>query len=205
MNTPDNVKSFIIDGVNVEIGLNRSGGRIKSYKKILSSFHSDVTNKVKEIETCYSCKDILLYTTYVHGLKTALANIGAVKLSETSKTLEDAGNVKDWDYISNHNDAFINQLKSLLESVDNFLNSFSINSDKADFDQKEILLSLNKLKQGIDDYDFNIIKKSTIVLEKYEELPNIGRCIKSILKKITIGEYDAIVSEIDKLIKKINN
>jgi CheY-like chemotaxis protein len=57
--------------------------------------------------------DIVLYTTTVHGLKSALANIGETELSEFAFELEKAGRARDLGVVIDKTPAFIKQLESL--------------------------------------------------------------------------------------------
>jgi HPt (histidine-containing phosphotransfer) domain-containing protein len=61
--------------------------------------------------------DFLLYATTVHGLKSALANIGEAKLSEFAFELEKAGRTRNLDAVIDKTPAFIRKLESLIEKL----------------------------------------------------------------------------------------
>jgi len=108
---------IFIKGVNVDKGLASARGRLKSYVKFLEVFCREGTEKHDNIEASVADKDILLYTTYAHGLKSASHIIGADEFSNTAEMLEIAGNNGDWDYIHAHNEKFLTELKTLVENV----------------------------------------------------------------------------------------
>jgi CheY-like chemotaxis protein len=63
-------------------------------------------------------KDIETYKITVHGIKSALANIGEAELSETAHRLEQAAAEKNIELMAQETPAFINALKSLIEKLD---------------------------------------------------------------------------------------
>jgi HPt (histidine-containing phosphotransfer) domain-containing protein len=62
-------------------------------------------------------KDIELYEVTVHGIKSALANIGKTELSKTALRLEQAGIEKNLAVMAKETPALINALKSLTEEL----------------------------------------------------------------------------------------
>ncbi|MCL2102370.1 MAG: ATP-binding protein, partial [Fibromonadales bacterium] len=80
-----------IEGIDVEKGIAMSGGIPEYYMRTLCVFYKDGMQKIEEIKRCLEANDYLLYTTYVHALKSATASIGASDLSKTAKELEIAG------------------------------------------------------------------------------------------------------------------
>ena len=86
-------------------------------------FLLDAENAVNKFEELYAKinaldeKDIESYEITVHGIKSALANIGETKLSETAYRLEQAAIEKNLAVITGETRAFIDALKSLIEKM----------------------------------------------------------------------------------------
>ena len=111
------ISEISIEGIDVSKGMESARGRIKFYKMLLNTYHGDGAETCANIETSLKNRDLILYTTYVHGLKSASDVVGAEKISDASKLLEDAGNRGDWDYIEKHNSDFLAEYKKLLENI----------------------------------------------------------------------------------------
>jgi CheY-like chemotaxis protein/nitrogen-specific signal transduction histidine kinase len=62
-------------------------------------------------------EDIKSYIIAAHGIKSALANIGETELSEFAFLLEQAGETRKLDVITDRTPAFINELQSLAERL----------------------------------------------------------------------------------------
>ena len=65
----------------------------------------------------YRESDVKNYITIVHGMKSALANIGEAKLSEVAFKLEIAGRDGDLDTVKNHVPAFIHMLEAVVTKL----------------------------------------------------------------------------------------
>jgi len=74
----------------------------------------EFSGKINELEE----KDIELYEITVHGMKSALANIGEAELSEKARELEQAAIEKNIEKMSNGTPSFLSELKSLIEKMD---------------------------------------------------------------------------------------
>jgi len=110
-----------ISGINVQKGLSSARGRAKIFIRFLETFYKEGNEKYPEIEASFNNRDTHLYTTYVHGLKSAAQIIGAEEFSRQAELLEVAGNNSDWDYISANNADFLQSLKALLKNIDTAL------------------------------------------------------------------------------------
>ena len=108
-----------IDDLDINKGIVLSGGTAESYREALSAFCEDGLEKINEIKTSLEGENLPLYTTCIHGLKSAAATIGASGLSETAKVLEMAGKREDLTFIEAHNDKFLKTLEILLGKIKN--------------------------------------------------------------------------------------
>jgi CheY-like chemotaxis protein len=106
-----------IAGVDVSVGLSRVGGSEECYLSLLEVFLNDVKHRLALLEKPTS-DTLKAFTTHVHALKSALANIGALALSESSGLLEAAGHRGDTSFIYEHLDNFRTGLFSLSAQID---------------------------------------------------------------------------------------
>ena len=88
-------------------------GSAESFMSVLTVFHKTAKDKADEIEELYNKDDIQNYTIKVHALKSSARIIGAYKLSEMAKKLEDAGKSGDDDFIRDNTDALLLRYRDL--------------------------------------------------------------------------------------------
>ena len=200
-----NTTDFLIDGINIEKGLLMTGGNLEVYHEILTIFYKDNLQKVNEIEVCAADKNISLYTIYVHGLKSAAANIGAEKLSKDFAALEAAANQADWDYINKNNTECLSELKKILGNINNVLSEIVPSSQTQDIsvDIRKLSAALNELKRGLSEFDSEAIDRGTDALAEYSKAGDMGQSIENILHSSIKGEYKAAISSIDILLREL--
>ncbi|MCL2415404.1 MAG: Hpt domain-containing protein [Defluviitaleaceae bacterium] len=183
------------------------------YLRVLGIFQREGMQKLQDISKCFANRDLGLYITYVHALKSASANIGAEELSQASAKLENAGKQGDWDYISKHNKGFLKQLNNILESIGNSLKPESrFLNIEASINNCDLIESLRIFKQALIECNPAIIKKTAQKLRKYSDTwgnnaddvtVSINIQLKEILYNKTTGAYDVAVSMIDNLLHSL--
>ncbi len=84
----------VILGLDVEAGIRYSGSQ-KLFISLLGDYYKLIDTKTKKISQCLSDGMIRDLTIEVHALKNTSRMIGALKLSDMFKELEDLGNAED--------------------------------------------------------------------------------------------------------------
>ena len=102
-------------------------------------------------ETDIEKNDIKLFTTTVHAMKSALANIGELEKSMFALELEKAGRSGDTNYIKAHIDEFLEALESLIDK----LTPEETDDDDSDIQEDTGLLreQLEKIMTACEEYD----------------------------------------------------
>jgi signal transduction histidine kinase/DNA-binding response OmpR family regulator len=80
-----------IEGVDIALGIDMTGGSEANYIEVLTLFHKDAAERLETLREEPGEVELPLFTTHVHALKSASASIGATALSELAARLEDAG------------------------------------------------------------------------------------------------------------------
>ncbi|MDR2577323.1 MAG: response regulator [Chitinispirillales bacterium] len=195
--------NIVIDGVDVGKGIILSGGNVANYLRTITMFYEDGFEKTEEIKRCLSMEDLQLYTTHVHGLKSASASIGATVLSETARELEDAGKKGDMAYINSYTPKLLMELESLLRNIGRFVNDMKAGKGGGEANVETLAAELVRLRSALDNFDSEMIDQVTLVLQGYEDAADLGGEVKAILQDVLIGEYEEAVSLIDKLLERL--
>jgi len=196
--TNEEINSNIeIDGVDVKKGISMMGGSVKNYLQTLAVFHKDGIQKIGEIKKCLETDNYPLYTTYVHALKSASANIGADEISETAKALEIAGNQEDMNFIGLRNAAFLAALQMLLDNISTVLSANNESKRKESVDIDALRSRLAKLKEAFNAFDLDTIDGIANDLKEFTQAAEIGDRVDKILQCVLAGNYDEAVSVID--------
>ena len=86
-------------GINVQLGLDYCCGEEEFYLEMLRMFHSQAKEKKAEIISLYETANWEDYIVKVHALKSTSLTIGAERLAEQAKMLEQAGKSGNIKYI----------------------------------------------------------------------------------------------------------
>ena len=119
--------------------------------KLLEIFRQDAEKAVVTLRKTVINNDIKLFTTTVHAMKSALANIGEKEKSELAAALEKAGGSGDDAFISANIDGFIKSLEILIEKLtpEETGGSDSDISEDTDYLKEQLLI----IKSACDGYD----------------------------------------------------
>jgi HPt (histidine-containing phosphotransfer) domain-containing protein len=106
-----------IAGLDSAVGLARIGGTKSHYLELLELFYKDAQASLELLATMPDASSLPAFTTAVHALKSALANIGAENLSQSAAGLEQAGREADWPMLRASLSPFCEKLTALLERL----------------------------------------------------------------------------------------
>jgi signal transduction histidine kinase/FixJ family two-component response regulator/HPt (histidine-containing phosphotransfer) domain-containing protein len=109
-----------IAGLDAAAGLARIGGSPRRYLELLEMFRRDAAAVFPSLEKEPDETSLRAFTTEVHALKSALANIGANDLSHTAARLEKAGREADACIIRDTLPAFREELDTLTAQIAEF-------------------------------------------------------------------------------------
>ncbi len=111
-------------GISVSTGMEFCADDIGFYADMLNEYVSSSADKTEKLGKFRADGDTEQYRILVHALKSGSKTIGAVKVAEKAKELEDAAKRGDTEFISEHHDAFtelygetVNVIKAALAKI----------------------------------------------------------------------------------------
>ncbi|MCL1903593.1 MAG: PAS domain-containing protein [Oscillospiraceae bacterium] len=172
---------------------NLEGRSDNAKAEIKKCFIRDAEAAIINLENLYkninapSDEELKSYVISVHGMKSALVNIGEMKLSEFAKSLEKAGKEQRLDILSKETAVLIDALKSLIQKLKSPENYEDIkHSSKEDEFLKEMLCVIKAACDGFDR------KAAKIALDELKQKAWSGE-ITAVTDKISVhllrGEF----------------
>ena len=157
-----------IPGVNTELGLKRFAGDADAYVHVLRSFIKNTPPLLDAIQIKSQDKDFLTeYETIVHGIKGSSGAIAAEKTAELAGALEDAAKSDDFDFVSAGSEALVENVKALLSSIEDTLNTVSEESGKPKKDKPDTD-TLIRLRFACENYEMNNVDEAITELEVFD-------------------------------------
>ena len=187
---------ILIRGIDVEVGIAHSGGKLANYLDTLRVFSNDCKVKLSQLEDFVKDEDLKNFIIYVHGLKSACANVGAVRLSQRADELEQAGNADDKEFIFANYKKFSEGLTKLIGNVDAVISERTNTNVKVDYNI--IKEGADKLKIALEEFDSNAIDEACEMLKPFaggKENPELSQ----ILQHVFMGMYKQAIEGIEGL------
>jgi signal transduction histidine kinase/CheY-like chemotaxis protein len=176
-----------IEGVDVRLGLSRLGGSESRYLDLLAMFSSDALAGMPVLEQTPEGDFPSSFITLVHALKSALANIGANKLSQTAALMEKAGREKDKSIIEANLPMFRNELIKMIERIQEAVSAVR-SADGQTEDNREIEKAMNNLHKAL---IANDIDATDAAMERLKKLPLTGK------RRINVAQIDELILTAD--------
>ncbi len=113
--------NFQIDGLDMQAAMQFFSGDEEDFADLLDLYCEDGKRKIPLLSELAET-DIVRYQIEVHGLKSASANIGAMKVSEMARVQENAASQGDRELITEQFPVLLAEYETLLEQIKLFLN-----------------------------------------------------------------------------------
>jgi len=187
-----------IEGLSVKAGLERNSG--------WDSYKSSLRLMLKEIETCdrnlndfLDSGDMRNFSISVHGMKSALAFIGASKLSALAYDLELAADKGDADFCASHLPPFLRGLRALGRS---FAEAFAKENKKhGSIDiPPELPLIFKRLEAAFAETDFLAIDEGMESLDALNPDGMLKDEIERLKDAVLMMDYDSAIEVMRNLI-----
>jgi len=150
----------------------------------------------------YGDADIQLYTTSVHAMKSALANVSESELSLFAAELEQAGRNKDTARISLDTPEFLSELKAIIEKL-----TPAEESAESEETPDELFLLLQEsmiaVKEACKAYDKPAIKVLLSKLRKNIWPHQIKKLLDIMSEQLLDGDFYEVSNTAEKLVKRI--
>jgi HPt (histidine-containing phosphotransfer) domain-containing protein len=194
-----------IEGLDVDKGILRTGGTLEYYLETLTIFHAEGQKHADDIITLLETNNMQLYTTNVHALKSATANIGGGDISDMANSLEMAALNGDMEFIRANTSIFADKLKKLLENINNALLLYDSSNKKTGdhIDSKELSELLTHLKASLENYDIEGINQGIDKLRVANLPEELASAAGQISQHTLVVEYDEAIEIIDGILANI--
>ena len=215
--TPESMQEQLVIGdLDLTTGYTYCGGK-EGFLSILQVFVDNYEDNYRQICDLYAQENWDEYTICVHGVKSSMKSIGALKLSDMAKELEMAGKRADIEYIHNHHQAFDTEYQRVMGFIMEhplFKSKDESKKEEADESQKQLRnLTEDEFNQYINQfeeatYEFDEDKMNEVVL-KLKEYSYLGQSLEKVLeavsRKILANDYMSAENTLRNTKKSIEN
>lgn len=120
--------------IDMDMGIKYCGDQ-DFYREILAIAYESYMDRYPKLGGYFEVADYKNYTILVHSIKSGAANIGAMKLSNMAKALEEAGKNEDYDYITHNHQFFMDYYHNIMTGLADVLKLKKDNSEDGENEQ----------------------------------------------------------------------
>ena len=166
----DTVIDFEIANVNIERGIQLTGGSLELYFNVLNAFYGNGRNIIDNLGEYLKNGNYKLYGVHAHALKSSSASIGAEGFSKFASSMESAALQEKHEFVKANHAMFLKELDGLLNAINAVLEPTS------EHPQDNVSVQANKKKTAliIDDTDLFIMILEDILEGSFETLVSIS-------------------------------
>lgn len=118
-------QSILIEGIDTDEALQRYSGSVEEYRELLKLYCLDGKRKLALLRELWEKRDYKAYGIEVHGLKSASANVGAMKISESAREQEYAVDRGDETFVDSHAPGLLADYEEQLAHIAEFFEKAS--------------------------------------------------------------------------------
>ena len=204
---PKENENLVIGDLDISKGIMYCGNE-KNYLEILASQRDSGKDIIRQAQEFYDKQDWKNYIIVVHGIKSAMMSIGAVKLSEMAKALEFAGKTEDYTFILNEHEAMTSEFDRVMEILFQckYLESAETEDtlvNKPSLSEEEFTSKLAKLEQVTYEFDANRVIPILDELSQYTyHAKDLAKELKPVYKKVEMFDFMSAYETVVKIKEK---
>ena len=185
-----------IEGLDVQAGMEMAAGQPAVYERSLKLLRDKIPGLCRMLESYLDSGDVGEFSIHVHGLKGALASVGALDLSLAAKELEAAANGEGLDRCHELLGPFIWKLRNLERRLGSALTEDAAVEKKKAGDPQTLRRCLKQLDEALTAYDYDAIGLCLGELEAADYGPEVGQSLRLIRKSVESFDYEVAMERL---------
>jgi signal transduction histidine kinase/CheY-like chemotaxis protein len=201
------VSRLRIDGVDVNRGIEMAGGSEKDYLEVLTLFRKDVLDRMALLREIPDSRDLRIFTTQVHALKSAAGSIGAASLSEAAERIEQAGMRGDTEAIRGEFAGFREGLLDLIESIrslQEYDGSDGMNAAEVNAETRNLEVNaLTRLREALAAEDIGLVDSICEELAGMSLHTDVKTAFSAVTDYVLVSDFEKAMSVVNDLLRSI--
>ena len=178
-----------ISWLSAETALERVSGQIDVYEKALKILVREIDKTQIKLKGFLAAGDMHNFTIEVHSMKSSLANVGAMELSEKAYGLEIAAMQNDSSFCTMNLNAFLEALCDLASSVDALFSDQPQRSGVINV-PPELVVVLGNLHEALMETEYEKINRFLQELETFDLCGELKDKVEDIKDAVMIMDYE---------------
>lgn len=203
----DILQKIIIEGIDTDEVAGHYAGSLEEYNELLKLYCLDGRRKLNVLQELWEERDYEGYGIEVHALKSASANVGAMRLSSRAKEQEKAVNRGDLDFVDSHVSRLLAEYEEQLEYIQAYLDenrkANGTSTEKKEIEKAVLLQEIESALASLEDFQAKeCAHKIEEILECRLE-PETEKVLENVKEQLKLYEDDAAEQMLRELIEEM--
>lgn len=203
----DIFQKILIEGIDTDEMAGHYTGSLEEYNELLGLYCLDGKRKLKVLQELWEERDYEGYGIEVHALKSASANIGAMRLSSRAKEQEKAVNRGDLSFVDSHVSKLLTEYDEQLGYIQDYLGETKIEKNMAIKKKKkekaELLQDMRSALSSLEDFQAKECARKIEEMLEYQLETDTETTLEKIKEQLKLYEDDAAEQMLRTLIERI--
>lgn len=203
----DVFQKVIIEGIDTDEVTVHYSGSVEEYNELLKLYCLDGRRKLKVLQELWEEQDYEGYGIEVHALKSASANVGAMRLSSSAKEQEKAVNRGDLPFVDERAPKLLaeydEQLRHIQDYLDKNRKEESVAVNKKEIEQAELLQEAEAALESLENFQAKDCAHRIEEILKCRLEESTEAAFEKIKEQLTLYEDDAAEQMLRELIEQI--
>jgi len=197
----DSVKK--ISMINTEIGMSRVSGMEDMYRETVELFNKKLLSECDKMAGFLTGGDLHNLAISVHGMKSSLATIGAMELSETAFALEKASKNEELSYCEEHLPGLLEKLRGLHGQLSAVIPNEEAAIKKARGDTQYLRENIQLAVDAANDFDGDLASEVMSRLLEYDFGAETNELLEDANNSLKDFDFDTALDSLNNLKEKI--
>ncbi|MCQ2497850.1 MAG: ATP-binding protein [Lachnospiraceae bacterium] len=178
------------------------GGTLSDYKEICVIAYNHSEAKINKLNESKTIKDYDRYTIEVHSLKSSLATLGAMDLSQKARILENAGKSGNYELIDAEGDNLVAEYSDFMAKIRKAIieDLTGEQAEAEEWSREEISKVVKKMSGMVDDFNFGGIFELIEQIKGMEMGPETRATFDSIAETMDNMDIDSLKKQLGDLV-----
>lgn len=191
----DILQNITIEGIDTDEVAAHYAGSLEEYQELLRLYCLDGRRKVKVLQELWEEQDYEGYGIEVHALKSASANVGAMRLSSRAKEQEKAVNRGDLKFVDSRISKLLAEYEEQLTYIQEYLESNrhaeEAVSEKKEIEKAELLREIESALASLEDFQAKECARKVDEILGYRLEAETETALERVKEQLELYEDDA--------------
>lgn len=198
-------QKIVIEGIDTDEVVRHYSGSVEDYLELLNLYCLDGKRKQLVLRELWEKRNYKTYGIEVHGLKSASANVGAMRVSVGAKEQEKAVDRGDTEFVDAHVQELLAAYETQIEHISKFLGNgrkrSNVEEKKKTIDSAECMQQIREALERLENFHAKDCARKIEELLEYQLQPDIEAKLIEIQGMLKLYEDEAAEQALRKLLE----